>query len=118
MQRSFGRFILAVFVTIGLTMGPFSLPVSSKSAVAQSSSEMSGDMPCCPDTIDRKMPQRGGCDGCPLMALCNGTILQAAETAELMNSRLVLLAVISVHDDRFAEGLIGAPPKRPPRSMV
>lgn len=120
MKRSFrARIVLAVCVTIGLMVAPFSVPAMAKSTDTQmSSSEMSGDMPCCPDANDQKMPQDGGCKDCPLMAICNVTTLQSVEAAGIADFLPVLLAVISATNDRFSDGLIGAPPTRPPRSLV
>ena len=121
MKRSFCvRRVLAFGIVIGLLLAPVSAPALAKSAdIAMSSADMSGDMPCCPDAADRKMPQNGGCKDCPLMAICNLKTVQAFTSVELVvDFNLVLIARISTADDRFPDGLIGTPPARPPRSLV
>lgn len=119
MQRSFWtRFTLAVCVALGLVVTPLAAPVMAKSVDAQMSSEMAVDMPCCPDAVDHKVPQDNGCKDCPLMAICNFTTLPAAYAAGLADFCSPLLAVISTANDPFVDGLIGTPPKRPPRSLV
>lgn len=120
MKRSFCvRSILAFGIIIGLLLAPVSAPALAKSAdMTMTSADMSGDMPCCPDAADHKIPQDGGCKDCPLMAICNVTTLQAVPATGLANFHPVFLAVISAADDRLADGLIGAPPTRPPRSLV
>lgn len=52
------------------------------------------------------------------MAICSSTTLPAGDTTVLVDFRPPLLAVISVADDLFVDGLIGAPLKRPPRSLI
>lgn len=53
------------------------------------------------------------------MAMCNLTIVQAFSKPELaVCIRPILLTLISAADDRFADGLVGTPPARPPRSLV
>lgn len=120
MKRSFSaRIILAICLTMGLLMAPSGVSAMTKSGDVSPSVEMFGDMPCCPDASGHETSQNSGCKDCPLMAMCNLTIVQAFPKPEpAAGIHPALLARISAADDRFADGLIGTPPARPPRSLV
>ena len=62
------RWLLAVFVIVGIVMAPLVTPVAAKRvAVANMTAmtAMSGAMPCCSDG-----QMKGGCPDCPLVAMC------------------------------------------------
>lgn len=135
-RRLIGR-LLAVFVIVGLVAAPLVTPaaakrlavaemtdmsMSAKSMSAKSMSDtsmsdtsaMSADMPCCPDE-----QKTNNCRDCPLVAMCMLTIAQAEPPSTSgIQAPLQTGQVIFALDDLIADGLIGAPPDHPPRTLI
>lgn len=116
-SHRFIRWLLAVFVIIGLVVAPLvtssaakQLPLAGMSDMAA----MTGDMPCCPDGQKDK-----SCPDCPLLALCMLAFAQAepsvtdAVQVSFQGRRLFFVIM-----DLLADGLIAAPPDYPPRILT
>ncbi|WP_426407380.1 hypothetical protein [Bradyrhizobium ganzhouense] len=112
------RLILAVLVTVGLTIAPLVTPAAAGALMTSDmqmtdTQDMSADMPCCPDQKNSKQ-----CQDCPLIAICMLKVLQAGPafvTASLSTPELELLRPL---DDIIADGLTRPPPDYPPRTLV
>jgi hypothetical protein len=108
--------VLAVLVTIGLTMAPLAMPSISAHAqpAGMDGMTMSADMPCCPDDHNSK-----DCQDCPLVATC---ILKTVQAGPVVTAALpmrhAIRAVHSLRDDVLADGLARPPPDHPPRSLA
>lgn len=125
-RQIIGR-LLAVFVIIGLVTAPLAAPVAAKPvalagltdasamSMSMSTSAMSDDMPCCPDSGAKT----NGCQDCPLIALCMLTIAQAQPSpASGLPAPLPTVSLIPALDDLIGDGLVGAPPDHPPRISI
>jgi hypothetical protein len=113
LRRLIGR-LLAVLVIVGLVAAPLVTPVAAKRLPVAEMSDMSGDMPCCPDGQKNK-----SCQDCPLVAMCMLAIALAepSQTDGIQVSfqtRRLSFALV----DLIADGLIGAPPDHPPRILT
>jgi hypothetical protein len=111
------RWLLAVFVIVGIVMAPLVTPAAAKYIPVANMTEMtamSGTMPCCPDG-----PMKGGCPDCPLVAMCM-LIMALAEpslTTGIQVSfepRRLSFALENI----TADGLVGVPPDHPPRILI
>lgn len=112
--RAFIVRLLSIFLIAGLVAAPLMTPAAAKHSAATSMSAMSGDMPCCPDE-----PATGGCNDCPLIAMCSFSVAQAeapvvGDIQVFFNARRLQLAP----DDMMVDGLIAAPPDQPPRLSI
>jgi hypothetical protein len=106
--------LLAVFVIVGLVAAPLVSPVAAKPLPVGAMSDMSGDMPCCPDG-----QKNNSCHDCPLVAMCMLTIAQAEPA--LTNGIQVHFQISKLSfalEDLTADGLIGIPPDHPPRILT
>jgi len=116
LYRLIGR-LLAVFVIVGLVAAPLVTPAAAKRLPVGEMSDMaamSGDMPCCPDGQKNK-----SCQDCPLVAICMLTIALAnpSPTSAIQVSfqtRRLSFALV----DLVGDGLSGAPPDHPPRTLT
>lgn len=108
--------ILAVCLTIGLTLSPAVTPAIADdvSVAMMGMSAMADDMPCCPTEQKSK-----GCPDCPLVAMCVLKTAQAGPTlAASMPVRHAIQVVHSVFDDVGADGIVRPPPDHPPRRLI
>jgi hypothetical protein len=111
------RWLLAVFVIVGIVMAPLVTPAVAKGISVANTTEMaamSGAMPCCPDG-----QMKGGCPDCPLVAMCMLTMALAEPflTVGLQVSfepRRLSFALENI----TADGLVGVPPDHPPRILT
>jgi hypothetical protein len=109
--------VLAIFAIVGLIAAPLVTPVATKAlAVAEMTdmSAMAGDMQCCPDG-----QKNNNCQDCPLVAMCMLTIAQAVPSPTdgvqiYFQTRRLTFALV----DLIGDGLIGAPPDHPPRTLT
>ncbi len=116
LRRRIGR-LLAVFVIVGLVAAPLVTPAAAKRLPVGEMSDMAampGDMPCCPDG-----KKNNSCQDCPLVATCMLTIAQADPSPTngiqvFFQTRRLSFSLV----DLTADGLIGAPPEHPPRTLV
>jgi hypothetical protein len=118
--RRFLKLLLAVLVTVGLTVAPLVTPAAAEHSMAAAMMQMAdmpdmaADMPCCPDKQKSK-----DCQDCPLMAICALKNVQTASwTAAALPLRHAIQTRHSVADDVFAEGLDRPPPDQPPRQLT
>jgi hypothetical protein len=105
--------LLAILLIAGLVFAPFSAPANAAKAAPMATTEMSADMPCCPDN-----PAPMDCDQCPLMAICMVQSFQEPSSAGVIEIRPVTVRLLVPRSDPAAEGLNYLPPPRPPRSLV
>jgi hypothetical protein len=111
------RWLLAVFVTVGIVIAPLATPVAAKHVAVAHTPEMfamSGDMPCCPDGH-----MKGGCPDCPLVAMCMLSVALAEPSPTIgiqvsFETRRLFFAL----EDVTADGLVGVPPDHPPRILI
>ena len=105
--------LLAILLIAGLVLAPLSAPANAAKAAPMATSEMSADVPCCPDT---SAPM--DCDQCPLMAICMVTAFHPVTSAGVVEVRPVTVRLLAPRSDPEAESLGYLPPPRPPRSLV
>jgi hypothetical protein len=117
--------LLAVFLIVGLVVAPLSARAKGDASAAMTMMSMavttitgdtastSADMPCCPD---QSAP--ADCDGCPLMAICAVTTLQAPLPAGVTEIQPTTLRMLLPGSDPEADGVGHLPPPKPPRSLV
>jgi hypothetical protein len=113
LRRIIGRF-LAVFVIAGLAFAPLVTPAAAKRVASAGMTDMSADMPCCPDE-----QKTDGCKDCPLLAMCMLTVAQVVPSPTdgvqaLFQTRRLSFAFA----DLTADGLVGVPPDHPPRISI
>ena len=116
--RKLFKLLFAVLVTAGLTIAPMAAPAMAGHSMTakmqmEGMSDMSGDMPCCPDQQKNK-----GCQDCPLVAICMMSALPAKPFTDAVVIRLPSHERLHTFDDVIADGLARPPPDRPPRSLV
>ncbi len=118
--RRFISHLLAVLVIVGLVVAPLVTPAAAQRlpAVAMAAmsdmTEMSADMPCCPDK-----QKSNDCQDCPLVAMCMLKTAQAGpSSAGGILVRRHVRAVLFISDDLIADGLDRPPPDHPPRTLV
>lgn len=111
--REFFGHLLAVFVIVGLVAAPLATPAAAKRLSAVSMTDMSGDMPCCPDEQNKN-----DCSDCPLVAICMLKTAQAQPSASVIVVRLPTRELFFAVVDRIADSLGCAPPEHPPRILV
>jgi hypothetical protein len=116
--RKLLRFLLAFLVTVGLAIAPLATPAAAEHSMASGTmqmadmSDMTADMPCCPDT------QKNDCKDCPLIAICILKVLQAGPSVSAAAMQLSAGERLRPLDDAVAQGLVRPPPDHPPRSLV
>jgi hypothetical protein len=117
--RRLFKLVLAVVVSVGLTIVPLATPVMAEHSMAATTmqmedmSDIASDMPCCPDQQKNK-----GCQDCPLVAICMLSALPAKPSTGAVVIRLPSHQRLRAYDDVIADGLARPPPERPPRSLV
>jgi hypothetical protein len=117
--RKLFRLLLAVLVTAGLTVAPVATSTAAEHSMAAAmmqmadTPDMAGDMPCCPNK-----QKSGGCQDCPLVAICMLSALPVKPSTDAVLMRLPLHQRLHAFDDIIADGLVRPPPDRPPRSLV
>ena len=116
--RKLFKLLFAVLVTAGLTIAPLAAPAMAGHSMTakmqmEGMSDMSGDMPCCPDQQKNK-----GCQDCPLVAICMMSALPVKPFTGAALIRLPSHQRLHMFDDVIADGLARPPPDRPPRSLV
>jgi hypothetical protein len=106
--------LLAIVIVAGLAVAPVAAPAAMQAAPSAAMTEMSADMPCCPDQQNSK-----ACTDCPLVAMCVLTTAQAGppEMAALP-LRHAIRTAHALRDDILAVGLNRAPPDQPPRNLA
>ena len=103
--------LLAVFVIVGLVAAPLVTRAVAKPLPVGEMSEMSGDMPCCPDG-----QKSNSCPDCPLVAMCMLTVAQVEPSpANVIQVSFQTRRLSYPLVDVIADGLVGAPPDHPPR---
>ena len=111
------NFLIAVFVTAGLTIAPLLTPVAAKPmaamAAADDMSAMSAEMPCCPHK-----QKSNDCPDCPLAAMCVLKVSLAGPNASGFPARLPTRVQPFMFVEPIAEGLDRPPPDHPPRNLV
>ncbi|MDE2331348.1 MAG: hypothetical protein KGK16_11275 [Bradyrhizobium sp.] len=113
------RLLLAILVSMGLTIAPLASPAAAGHSMAADMMQMAdmpgmaADMPCCPDQQKNK-----GCQDCPLVALCMLQILQTAPSSGAVLVREPSRQRLHSLDDRIVDGLARPPPDHPPRYLV
>ena len=109
--------LLAIFLIAGLVFAPFSTTASAAKDAHKTAhaamTEMSADMPCCPDNA---APM--DCDQCPLMAICMVQNFQAQSSIGFVEVEPVTLRMLLPTSDPAAASLAHLPPPKPPRSLV
>ena len=112
----FLHFLFAVLVTVGLAIMPLASPLAAGNHVsdpAMHMTDMSGDMPCCPEK-----QKQGDCQDCPLLAICVLKVLQSGPSANGLSMREAQVRVLLPHDEPEIAGLTRPPPDHPPRTIV
>jgi hypothetical protein len=120
--RRFIRYLLAIFVIVGLVSQPLVTPAGAMQrhvAGMAGMSAMSADMLCCPDGHKNNGCKNNGCRDCPLVAMCMLTVALAepspADGIQVsFQTRRLFFALV----DLTADGLIGIPPDHPPRILT
>jgi hypothetical protein len=110
----FLHFLFAVLVTVGLAIAPLASPLAAGNRAfdtAMHMTDMSGDMPCCPD-------KQGDCKDCPLLAICMLKVLQSGPSANGLSIREARARVLRFRDEPEIAGLTRPPPDHPPRTIV
>lgn len=110
------KLVLAIFVTIGLSLAPVVTPSVAIGAPAAMTdmAAMSGDMPCCPSEQKSK-----DCQDCPLLAICVLKTVQAGPSlTSPMTVRHVVRTYYSVLSDALTDGVDRPPPDQPPRTSI
>ena len=113
LRRLIGR-LLAVFVIVGLVAAPLVTPAAARPLQVGEMSDMSGDMPGCPDG-----QKNNSCPDCPLVAMCMLTVAQVEPSPAnviqvTFQTRRLSYALV----DLIADGLVGSPPDHPPRILI
>ena len=113
------RLLLAILVSMGLTIAPLAAPAMAGHSIAADVMQMAdmpamaADMPCCPDQQKNK-----GCPDCPLVAICMLQVLQTAPSSGVLLMREPSRQRLHTLDDRIVDGLARPPPDHPPRYLV
>jgi len=111
------RWLLAVFVIVGIVIAPLATPAAAKRipvADAIEMTAMSAAMPCCPDG-----QMKGGCPDCPLVAMCMLTVALAEPSlASVIQVSFEPRRLFFALEDITADGLVGVPPDHPPRILT
>jgi hypothetical protein len=121
------RRLLAIVMTAGLVLAPFSRPVmagtSSDASVPAMADDMSmsamadetaGDMPCCPS----KAPTSVDCDKCVFMAACAAKCFSGLTVALFQPLFAVSAGLAHPRNDFWLDSLRHPPPEHPPRTLV
>ena len=116
--RRLFKLLLALLVTAGLTIAPLATsavghPMAAAAMQMADSSDMTADMPCCPDQQKSKP-----CQDCPLFAVCSLMALHAGPSADAIAVRHPSREQLRPLDDMIADGLERPPPDHPPRKLV
>jgi hypothetical protein len=115
--KRFLRFLFASLITLGLAIAPFAAPTAAGHAAPDSGmmqmSDMSADMPCCPD----EQKQRN-CKDCPLLGICMAKVLQNEPSAAGLPIDLARSQTLRPLDEPTIAGLTRPPPDHPPRTIV
>jgi hypothetical protein len=112
----FIRFLFATLISIGLAVAPLSsaLAVGHRSSdPGVQMSDMSDDMPCCP----QKQKQRD-CQDCPLLAICTAKVLQNRQSSTGLPLHQAKSRTVDPLDEPEIAGLTRPPPDQPPRTIV
>jgi len=108
-------FLLAVLVTVGLTVAPLAVPAAAGQLMTANMQTADADMPCCPGQQDQKAKD---CGSCPIVALCMfNLVLLTPEAASLVDLQFSRNA-FATPDDPLIDGLGACPPDHPPRMAV
>jgi hypothetical protein len=120
------RRFVALIVIAALVLAPVLLSVgatamqmpaamaSAHSGMAMSSDmAMPSDMDCCPKKTSH-VPDCG--KDCPFMALCMGIGLQQSDRVASLCAPLALASTMIPASQRDLDGLVQAPPTRPPKT--
>jgi hypothetical protein len=113
------KLVLALLVTAGLTIAPLATPAAAERSISTmmmqmaDSSDVTADMPCCPDEQKNKT-----CQDCPLVATCMFNVLQTQPSLNAVVIRQSVRVRLHLPDDIVADGLARPPPDRPPRNLV
>jgi hypothetical protein len=114
--RRFLQFLFATLIAIGLAVAPL---VSSLAAGHRSSdsgmqlTDMSGDMPCCP-----QKQKQGDCQDCPLLTICTAKMLQDRQSPAGLPVYQAKSRTLDPLDEPESAGLTRPPPDQPPRTIV
>jgi len=112
----FIRFLFASLVSIGLAIAPISstLAVHHRSSdLGAQMSDMSGDMPCCP-----QKQKQSDCRDCPLLAICTAKVLQNRQSPTGLPVHHAKSLTLDPLDEPEIAGLTRPPPDHPPRTIV
>lgn len=112
--------VLAVLMTIGLTVAPLAAPAPARQLVTanmdqMASVDMTADMPCCPGGQNQKAMDR---DSCPFVALCMFNLVLATPDAPGLVDRQFSRSAFVPPDDLLIDGFGEHPPDHPPRMTV
>ena len=114
----FLRIVLASLITLGLAVAPLVVPAAAAGHAASDRdmmqmSDMSADMPCCPD-----QQKQNNCQDCPLLAFCMAKVLQNEPSASGLPVIPIRSQTLRPLDEPAIAGLMRPPPDHPPRTMV
>jgi hypothetical protein len=113
----FLQFLLASLISIGLAIAPLAIPAAAgtepSNAGMMQMTDMSADMPCCPDK-----QKQSDCQGCPLLAICMAKVLQVGPSADGLPVREASFRALRPLDEPMLPGLTRPPPDHPPRTNV
>jgi hypothetical protein len=112
----FLHYLFATLISIGLAVAPLSSTLAAgqrSSDPGMQMSDMSGDMPCCPDK-----QKQGDCQDCPLLAICTAKVLLDRTTATGLPVRQAKFRTLDPLDQPEIAGLTRPPPDHPPRTIV
>jgi hypothetical protein len=109
------RSLFAVLVTVGLTVAPLApvMATTRASDAGMQTMDMPCDMPCCPDK-----DKQGGCQDCPLLAICMLKVLRDGPSVTTLPVRTASSLTLRPMDEPEIAGLTRPPPHQPPRMIV
>jgi hypothetical protein len=114
--RRFLKFLFASLISIGLAVAPLSSTLAAghrSSDLGVQMSDMSDDMPCCP-----QKQKQNDCQDCPLLAICTAKVLQNRQSAAGLAVRQAKSRSLDPLDEPEIAGLTRPPPDQPPRTIV
>ena len=115
--RRLSELFLAVILIAGLAVAPWAatpaVAMHGHAAAMADMSDMTADMPCCPDK-----QKAADCDNCPLLGLCALKATQADRSAAAILIRAPIHLVLVAANDVLREGPDHPPPDHPPRTLV
>jgi hypothetical protein len=110
------QFLFASLISIGLAVAPLTPTLAAGHRSSDSGmqmSDMSGDVPCCP-----QKQKQGDCQDCPLLAVCTAKVLQDRQSAAGLPVHQAKSRTLDLCDEPEIAGLTRPPPDQPPRTIV